>query len=54
MKNNINNINEHLKKIKNINDEELDSHIKEARNIWKERNKIQWKLDFSIITNSGF
>lgn len=54
MKNNINNINEHLKKIKNINDDELDSHIKEARNIWKERNKIQWKLDFSIITNSGF
>ena len=51
---NINIINEHLKKIKNINDNELQNHIKESRDLWKERNKIKWTLDFSIITNSGF
>jgi len=51
---NILKINEHLKKIKNINDEELNKHIDEAYNIWKERNKIKWIIDTSIITNSGF
>ena len=51
---NINIINEHLKKIKNIDDNQLQNHIKEARDLWKERNKIKWTLDFSIITNSGF
>lgn len=47
-------INEHLKKVKKINNEELDKHIQEAYNIWKDRNKIQWTIDTSIITNSGF
>jgi hypothetical protein len=47
-------IKEHLKKIKKINDEELANHIKEAYDIWKERNKINWIIDTSIITNSGF
>jgi hypothetical protein len=47
-------INQHLKKVKKINDEELDRHIKEAYDIWKDRNKIKWIIDTSIITNSGF
>lgn len=53
-KRNINIINEHLKKIKNIDDTELHNHINEAYNIWKDRNKVIWTLDYSIIVNSGF
>ena len=51
---NIDKINEHIKKINNFDDKQLDEHIKEAYDIWKKRNKINWKLDFSIITDSGF
>ncbi len=47
-------INIHIKKINNFNDEELTEHIKNAYEIWNNRNKIKWILDFSIITNSGF
>jgi hypothetical protein len=47
-------INMHIKKINNYTDEELDNHIKDAYDLWKERNKVKWNLDFSIITNSGF
>ncbi len=47
-------INEHIKKVRKINDEELNKHIKEAYEIWKERNEIKWNIDLSIITNSGF
>jgi hypothetical protein len=47
-------INEHIKKVKRISDEELKIHIKEAYQIWKERNNINWIIDTSIITNSGF
>ncbi len=51
---NINKINDHLKKVRGFNDNELKSHIENAYNIWKERNKINWIIDTSIITNSGF
>ena len=51
---NMDKINMHIKKINNYTDEELDNHIKDAYNLWKERNKVKWNLDFSIITNSGF
>lgn len=51
---NITKINEHIKKVKKINDEELQTHINEAYKIWKERNKIYWNIDLSIITNSNF
>ena len=47
-------INEHLKKVCKINDEELKNHIKEAYEIWEKRNEIKWKIDTSIISNSGF
>ena len=47
-------IHEHLKKVRKMNDEALRTHIKEAYKIWEERNKIQWTIDTSIITNSGF
>ena len=51
---NILKLNEHIKKIKKIDDEELEEHINESFKIWKMRNKIKWELDLSIITNSGF
>ena len=54
MKKNMDKINDHIKKVKKINDEELEKHIKESRELWKERNKIEWKLNLSIISNSGF
>jgi hypothetical protein len=51
---NIDKIKEHLKKVKKIDDIELDNHIMEAYNIWNDRNKIEWIIDTSIISNSGF
>jgi len=51
---NIDKIKEHLKKVKKINDMDLENHIKEAYNIWNDRNKIEWIIDTSIISNSGF
>jgi len=54
MKKDITKINEHIKKVKKINDEELKEHIKDAYDIWKERNKVEWKIDLSIIENSNF
>jgi len=51
---NINKINEHIKKIQNYNDNELKIHIDDAYKTWRERNKINWNIDLSIITNSGF
>jgi len=51
---NIDKIKEHLKKVKKINDMDLENHIKEAYNIWNNRNKIEWIIDTSIISNSGF
>lgn len=53
-KKNIDKINNHIKKINNYNDEELKEHINNSYKIWKDRNKIKWKLDFSILINSGF
>ena len=47
-------IKEHLKKVKKIDDIELENHIREAYNIWNDRNKIEWIIDTSIISNSGF
>lgn len=51
---NIEKINNHIKKINNYNDEELKEHINNSYALWKERNKIKWNLDFSILINSGF
>jgi len=44
----------HLKKIRNFTDDECDKHIKEAFNLWNERNKTDFKLDLSLITNNGY
>jgi CRISPR/Cas system-associated protein Cas10 (large subunit of type III CRISPR-Cas system) len=54
IKKDITKINEHIKKVRKINDEELKEHINKSYEIWKERNKIKWIIDLSIISNSGF
>ena len=51
---NIIKINEHIKKVRGFNDDDLEDHISEAYKIWHTRNKIKWELDLSIITDSGF
>jgi len=54
LKKDITKINEHLKKVRGMNDDQLKDHIKEAYEIWENRNKINWNIDISIISNSGF
>ena len=41
-------------KVRGFSEEELKNHIKDAYEIWKDRNKINWNIDVSIISNSGF
>jgi hypothetical protein len=45
---------EHLKKVRNFNLEELKEHIDIAWSIWNEKNQHEWKLDLSLITSNGF
>ena len=46
-------IKNHLKKIRNFDDIELDKHIKEAYNICNYKNKFFWKLDLSILDDNN-
>lgn len=43
----------HLMKVNGWTEEQVSKHIEEQWSIWKERSKIDWKLDVSLITNSG-
>jgi hypothetical protein len=43
----------HLQKVRGFSDQELSDHIKEAWDLWNERNKVEWELDLSIIIDSG-
>jgi len=43
----------HLMKVNGWTEEQVSKHIEEQWLIWKERSKINWKLDVSLITNSG-
>lgn len=45
----------HLMKINKYTHQQLNDHVVERTSIWSELSKIkEWKLDLSIITNSGF
>lgn len=44
---------QHLMEVTGMAQLEADSHIKQAFDLWEQRNKIDWVLDLSIITNSG-
>lgn len=41
---------EHLKKVRNFSEEEFRQHETKAFRLWRERNKINWNLDLSLIT----
>lgn len=43
----------HLMKVRNFDISQADAHIKEAFLIWRQRNRIDWKLDLSILENTG-
>ncbi len=44
---------DHLGKVNGMSKFEAEYHIKKAFELWDKRNKSNWKLDLSIITNSG-
>jgi hypothetical protein len=44
---------EHLKKVRNFSEKEFLEHENNAWEIWRERNKIKWNLDLSLITSNN-
>jgi Domain of unknown function (DUF5710) len=40
---------EHLKKVRGMTDEEVDKHVKEAYELRYKQDKVDWKLDISIL-----
>lgn len=43
-------VKEHLANVNEIDQDEVEEMIDEAWALWKQKNKIQWKLDISEIT----
>ena len=44
---------QHLVKVTHMNQKTADNHVKEAFDLWYQRNQFSWELDLTIITNSG-
>mgnify|MGYP001227919005 CR=1 FL=1 len=44
---------EHLKKVRNFTHEQAIEHKQQAFQLWNERNKSDWKLDLSLLTNNN-
>lgn len=44
---------EHLKQVRNFTDKEASEHQKHASKLFKERSKIKWNLDLSLLTNNN-
>lgn len=44
---------QHLMQVTGMSQLNVQIHIKEAFDLWMKRNKFQWELNLSIITNSG-
>lgn len=44
---------QHLVKVTGMTNEQAQEHIKNAFTVWRERNRFQWHLNLSILTNSG-
>ncbi|MBS0349701.1 MAG: hypothetical protein JSR33_00700 [Proteobacteria bacterium] len=44
---------QHLMQVTGMNHLEAQTHIDQAFDLWMKRNRFQWQLDLSIITNSG-
>ena len=43
-----------MKKVNQWNDDQLEDHLAERTDIWREQNNVNWTLYIDIITNSGF
>ena len=43
----------HLASVTGWSPKVIDDHIDEAFKLWKERNKISWSLDLSLLTSNG-
>ena len=43
----------HLKNVRNFTDKECETHIKEAFELWRQRNNCDWSLDLSLIENNN-
>jgi hypothetical protein len=43
----------HLKTVCNFTEEQANEHKIEAAELWRKRNKTEWKLDISLITDNG-
>lgn len=43
----------HLQKVRNFTEEECKKHIDEAFQIFRERSKIEWNLDISLLENNN-
>lgn len=43
----------HLQIIRNFTEEQCNEHIEEAFKIWRDRCKIEWNLDISLIENNN-
>ena len=43
----------HLMNVTGMTATQADEHIEEAFELWKKRSKREWKLDLSILTDSG-
>lgn len=43
----------HLQKINKWTDKQLEEHHYKASELWKKRNQTHWKLDLSVLSNSG-
>ena len=44
---------QHLMDVTGMTEEQAEEHIELAFSLWSERSKHDWKLDLSIITDSG-
>jgi len=43
----------HLQKVRGWSDEECETHIREAFDLWSRRNEVEWHLDLSLITSNN-
>jgi hypothetical protein len=44
---------EHLKRVNQWSDQAVQEHIAESFKVWRERSRISWTLDISILNNAG-
>jgi hypothetical protein len=44
---------QHLKRVRNFTDTDYNTHKRESFDLFKKRSQINWKLDISLITNTG-